>query len=216
MMYKLCVFDMDGTFIDSIGDIAAAMNRSLKKLGHTTFSENDYYKMVGNGMEVLCRRALPKSSEDEIQELIRLYKTDYLANCCIKTKPYDGMVELNQKLIASGIKTAILSNKPHSQVIEIAETLSLNSIFDIIMGQSERYPSKPAPDALLAVMEKLNASADETVYIGDSDVDIQLAKAANVTSVGVKWGFRGEAELKRAGANFIVSDAGELASVILR
>ena len=214
-MYKLCVFDMDGTFMNSIGDIAAAMNRSLKTLNKKTYTIGDYCKMVGDGMEVLCRRALPDSDEEEIKKLITLYKNDYIKNCCVETKPYDGMTELCKKLSLSGIKTAILSNKPHEQAVEIFKTLMIYDLFDEIMGCSAAYPPKPAPDSLIAIMKKFGANEDNTIYIGDSNVDIQLAKAAGVKSVGVKWGFRTEKELRDAGADFIAGTSFELENLLL-
>lgn len=215
-MYKLCVFDMDGTFVNSLGDIAAAMNRSLEKLGHKPYAEEDYCRMVGDGMRVLCKRAIPDAGDEELERLISYYNADYLNNCCIKTAPYDGMVELAEELRRLDIKRAILSNKPHTQACEIAEKLFDSELFTEIIGQSERFPTKPAPDALLYLIEKYSVSKEETVYIGDSDVDIKLGKAAGVFTVGVTWGFRGEAELKAAGADALAKTADELKALLIK
>ena len=214
-MYKLCVFDMDGTFVNSISDICDAMNRSLKALGYKTYTEDDYRKMVGDGMLVLCERALPNNDRGELEKLISLYKKDYLNNCCIKTAPYDGMVDLVYDLKRNGIKSAILSNKPHNQVIEISDKLFEDKLFDEIIGNSDRFPTKPATDALVYLMNKYNVTNEETVYIGDSDVDMILGKRAGVFTIGASWGFRGEKELLGAGADAVVQNADDLKNLIL-
>ncbi len=215
-MYKLCVFDMDGTFVNSIGDIADAMNRSLVAMGYKTYPEEDYCRMVGDGMRVLCERALPNDDKDELEKLISLYKEDYLNNCCVRTAPYDGMVDLIYDLKRNGIKSAILSNKPHEQVMEISEKIFEKDLFDEIIGNSDRFPTKPAPDSLYYIMDKYNAMNNETVYIGDSDVDMILGKKAGVYTIGAAWGFRGEQELLNAGADDIAHNAEELCSLILK
>lgn len=215
-MYKLCAFDMDGTFVDSLGDIAAAMNRALSSMGFAEYPTDAYRMMVGNGMNILCKRALPNESDDAVRELIKRYNEDYLNNCCVKTAAYDGMIELAQKLKNSGSFCAILSNKPHSQACEIAEKILPDGLFDIILGKTERFPIKPAPDSLLYLMKKFDVSKEETAYIGDSDVDIKLGKAADVFTVGVSWGFRGEAELLNAGAQAVAHTPEELGNILLK
>ncbi len=214
-MFKLCVFDMDGTIVDSLGDIAAAMNRSLTRLGHKPYPEDAYKNMVGNGMEVLCRRALKGGTEEEIQKLISLYKEDYLKNCCVRSKLYPGTGELINKLCSNGVKCAVLSNKPHNQVTEIAQKLMNIKDYFKILGQTDSFPAKPAPDSLLHLMKEAKAEKSETAYIGDSNVDIRLGKAAGVFSVGAAWGFRGEEELAAEGADRIAHNAAELKKILL-
>ena len=214
-MFKLCVFDMDGTLVDSIGDIAAAMNRSLEKLGHETYSVSEYKHMVGNGMEVLCRRAMHGENEERIQKLIELYKKDYLKNCCVLSKLYTGMGELIKELSRNGIKCAVLSNKPHEQVMEIAEKIMDCDDYFKIMGQSDRFPTKPAPDSLLYIIKESGVDKSNIAYIGDSNVDIKLGKAAGVFTVGAAWGFRGEGELRAEGASAIAHDSKELKEVLM-
>lgn len=215
-MYKLCVFDMDGTVVNSIGDIAAAMNRSLSALGYKTYGTEEYCHMVGDGMEVLCRRAIPSATEEELQNLIALYKEDYLNNCCEESVVYDGIDEILRLLNDKGIKRAILSNKPHEQVMEIAKELFEDDSFDEIMGYTPRFPIKPAPDSLLHIMDKFGVSKEETVFIGDSNVDIRLGKAAGVIAVGVAWGFRGKQELEEEGADFVASTVEELREFLIK
>lgn len=209
-MFKFCVFDMDGTVVNTIGDIAAALNRSLAALGFAEHSEEEYCQMIGNGMEMLCRRAAPNASEDDIQKLIALYNKDYTQNCCEKSCIYDGVEAAVRELKKKGVVCAMLSNKPHGQVMEIADVLFEDGLFDEIMGQTPKFPTKPAPDSLFDMMKRHGFTKAETAYIGDSNVDIRLGKAAGVYTVGVSWGFRGEAELSAEGADAIAHNADEL------
>lgn len=215
-MVKLCVFDMDGTVVNSIGDIAAALNRSLEKMGYPTHSEDAYYKMVGDGMAVLCRRAIEGAPEEDVQKLIAIYDEDYKNNCCERSYIYDGMADAVKKLKAKGIKCAILSNKPHGQLMEIAKVLFEDDMFDEIMGHTSDFAPKPDPGSMLYLMDKMGYNSEEVVFVGDSNVDIRLGKAADVYTVGVTWGFRGEEELKTEGADVIVNTADELYNAILK
>ena len=214
-MYKLCVFDMDGTVVDSIADIAAAMNRSLEKLGYKPYGVEEYCHMVGDGMEMLCRRAIKSDDEKEVQKLIKLYKEDYFSHCCENSRIYDGMEEVIYALRKKGIRCAILSNKPDEQVKEISKKLFGADMFDEIWGYTPQFPVKPAPDSLLAMIERLGAKRHEVAYIGDSDVDVRLGKAAQVFTVGVSWGLRGEQELLKEGADAIVKTPEKLISILL-
>lgn len=213
-MYKFCVFDMDGTVVNSIGDIAAAMNRSLTTLGYDTYPDNAYLKMVGDGMDILCRRALPNGSEDEIQKLISLYKEDYINHCCERSVIYDGVRELVHSLVAKGIKCAILSNKPQDQALEVADVLFDDTMFVEILGQTPEFPIKPAPDGLIHMMKKYGFEKGDVAYIGDTNVDMTLGKSADVFTIGVTWGFRDESELTDAGADAIAHTAEDLAKIL--
>lgn len=213
-MFKLCVFDMDGTVVNSIADITAAMNRSLEKMGKCGYSENEYLVMVGNGMELLCKRALNDDNEADLKKLIELYKNDYMLNCCDKTAPYEGMVDLIKKLRSNNVKTALLSNKPHSQVLQIIDKLFDEKLFDTVLGQTPEFPAKPNPESLFHIMKLHGATCENTAYIGDSNVDISLGKAGGVFSAGVTWGFRTKEELLTAGADAIVDNTDELYNVL--
>lgn len=215
-MYRLCVFDMDGTVVNSIADIAAAMNRSLEKMGYSTYDIGEYCRMVGDGMEMLCRRAIKVGDEEEVQRLIKLYKEDYFSHCCENSSMYDGMEDVIYALREKGVRCAILSNKPHEQVQEISRKLFGSNMFDEIWGYTPQFPVKPAPDSLFAMIGKLGVFKEETAYIGDSDVDVRLGKAAQVFTVGVSWGLRGEEELVKEGADAIVQTPEELISILIK
>ncbi len=215
-MKRLCVFDLDGTLVDSIGDIADAMNRSLRKMGKMVHSTKDYYQMVGDGVELLCRRALLFSSEEEAEILLRLYREDYIKNCCKKTVPYPGVFSLLQRLKKAGVKMAILSNKPQDQTNEVVEKVLGKEYFIRIMGAGPKFPKKPDSAALDDLIKVAGVTKEDVWYIGDSDVDMQLGLAAGVEAIGAAWGFRGERELQRAGAHWIAKDINALAEYILK
>lgn len=215
-MYKFCVFDMDGTVVNSIGDISAAMNRSLEKMGYKTYTEKEYCYLVGNGMEILCRRAIPDADEQTVQKLISLYKNDYLNNCCTNTVIYDGVEEAIKKLNANGIKCAIISNKPHPQAMEVADKLFSEDMFVEVMGQKPEFPIKPDPASLLFMINKYGYDLSEVAFIGDTSVDMELGNNAGVFPIGVTWGFRDRKELEEANAGAVVDTAEELVETIMK
>lgn len=214
-MKKLCVFDLDGTLVDSIADIAAALNHALGVMHREPHPVEAYYRMVGDGMELLCRRAMGAASQEETDRLIALYQKEYLANCCVRTRPYPGIPELLEALKAAGYLLAVLSNKPQEQTQEVVGTLFPGAPFFMALGQSPRFPKKPEPDSMLYLLEQAGADREETWYIGDSDVDVQLGQRAGVETVGVSWGFRGNRELREAGASRIAEDAAALGRILL-
>lgn len=216
MEKKLCVFDLDGTLVNSIFDIAAAMNEALSEMGLNGHETEKYYKMIGDGMEMLCRRALPEGyTESKLNELLRLYKEKYLRNCCVKTKAYDGICEMLDALSQAGVLAAVLSNKPHEQTERVVNTLFQNIEFFEVLGQSERFRKKPAPDALKYIIGKSGVDKNDVFYVGDSDVDMILAKNAGVKAVGACWGFRGKDELLSSGADLLANNADDVKKFVL-
>ena len=211
---RICIFDMDGTVLDTIGDISDALNRSLIKMNKKTHTEEEYKKMVGDGMNVLCRRAIPDATDSEVSELISLYKEDYLKNCCVRTKPYEGIEKLISDLDEIGIKSVILSNKPHIQAIEISDKLKMSNLFLEILGKKDEFPAKPDPTSILYLIDKYCKGAEEVVYIGDSNVDMILGKSVNAYTVGVSWGFRDVCELVESGADEVANTSDELYNII--
>ncbi len=215
-MKKLCVFDLDGTLVNSIYDIAAAVNRSLEKMGKKTHPVEAYYKMVGDGMVVLCQRALPDGTKEEVDALIQLYQSDYLNNCCVETVPYPGVPAMLQKCKESGMTMAIITNKPQGQTEEVVSKLLGKEYFSAIIGSGGEFPCKPDTTALFSVMEKLDVKPEEVWHIGDSDVDMALGVNAGIEALGAAWGFRGAEELVAAGATAIVHDVSELMEYIFK
>ncbi len=212
----LCVFDLDGTLVNSVYDIAEAINRSLIIMNKPTHSVEAFYTMVGDGMEMLCRRALENGTEEEVKTLIALYKEYYLSHCTILTKPYNGIENLLKELYEHGIRLAILSNKPQEQTDEVVFKLLPKKVFSYIIGQSERFPKKPNPSSLNYIISSEEMEISNVYYIGDSDVDMQLGKSVGVHTIGVEWGFRPREELEKSGADFIASSPEKLRDYLLK
>ncbi len=214
-MKKLCVFDLDGTLVDTVADIAAAVNHSLVSMGFPAREKNEYYRMVGNGADVLSRRALPEGAKDRANELFALYKARYIDHCTELSRPYAGMCEALRALLDAGRTLAVITNKPHDQTLRVLGALFDGGLFARVVGQRDGVAKKPAPDSLYEMMDALGFARQNTVYIGDSDVDVLFAKAAGVDCVGAAWGFRGREELEKTGALYTAADPADMARYIL-
>ena len=202
-MIKAVLFDLDGTLVNSIYDIGGAMNVALESLGQPTFPIEQYYKMVGNGMRKLCQRALAEDQQHLLEELLQRYQTQYLAHCCDDTVVYEGVPQLLNKLHEQGYKLAVITNKPADQAKRVMDTLLPGAPLDVVWGQQPPFAVKPDPAVYYHVCNLLGVQAGETLYCGDSDVDMLFAKNAGAKGAGCLWGFRDEAELKAAGADYL-------------
>lgn len=203
-MYQLAIFDLDGTLVNSVADLANAVNQGLQKLNFPTHPIDAFYQFVGNGVKKLCERALPDAEKATMTEpLLAEFQTYYEAHCCDCTKPYDGLFDALDALKAGGIKLAVASNKTQVFTEKIVTHFFGKDRFDVILGGSSTRPHKPSPEILLEVMALCHAKPEQTIMIGDSDVDILTAKNAGIDSIGCTWGFRGKAELAKAGAVYL-------------
>lgn len=214
-MLKLCAFDLDGTLVNTIGDMAAALNGALHALALPELSEAEVQARVGNGMRKLCERALPAGREDLLEELQKRYNERYVRDCCERSRVYAGIPALLASLRAQGAACAVVTNKPQPQTDRVITHFFPADSFCAVLGQSDRYPRKPAPDMLRAVMAQCGARPQEVVYVGDSDVDVRLAQNAGVPCVGAAWGFRGRDFLAAAGAQRIADAPGDLLPLLL-
>ncbi|MGQ9464558.1 MAG: HAD family hydrolase [bacterium] len=216
MSYKAIIFDLDGTLLDTIKDIAESMNIVLKRLGFPTHKTGDYYDFVGEGMEVLCKRALPPANNtpEMVKKCVAMMNTEYQRHWQNNTKPYPGIPELLNVLVKKGIKMAVLSNKPDALTKLFVEKLLPDINFSIILGASLKFPRKPAPDGALYIAASLGISPAEIIYIGDSEIDIKTAKAAGMFPVGVLWGFRSARELIQAGAKKLIKKPQEIVGIL--
>lgn len=200
-MYQLAIFDLDGTLADTIADLANAVNHSLLAMHFPTHPVDAYRHFVGNGVRRLCERALPAdASPEDAEQLLSLFQTYYEAHCLEYTHPFAGMPEVLDQLRSQGILLAVATNKPQPFSETIVHTLFGQDRFCKILGSCEHRPRKPAPDILQELMEFCQASPEQTVLIGDSEIDIETADHAGVDSIGCTWGFREKAELQQAGA----------------
>lgn len=214
-MYKAIVFDLDGTLVDTIKDLADATNEGLKRAGLPTHSIDEYKLFVGNGREMLVKRAMGDYFDEKLARIVsEVFGDYYKAHCNDNVSAYDGCGEMLKVLSERGIKTAVLSNKPDEFVAEILSNVYPDHSFTAAWGKRAQYPTKPDPSALLDLLKEIGVLPAECLYIGDSDVDVYTAQNAGVDMLGVEWGFRGRAELLSAGAKRVVKTAAEILEYI--
>lgn len=212
---KAVVFDLDGTLIDSLTDIALCMNEALKEFGYKPHKIEAYKKFIGEGSFILTKNALPKQTHNEqISNVFRRFIEIYEASNHNNTKPYDGIYYLLTKLSHTKLKLGILSNKPHKFTKQFEAEYFNHYDFKEVHGQKEGVPAKPNPIAALDIAKSFNIKPEEIFYVGDTCVDIQTAKNANMKSIGVLWGFRTKEELEVQGADYIVKDPLELWNIL--
>lgn len=215
-MYKAVIFDLDGTLLDTISDIADSVNAALGSSGYKGFTESEYKYFVGKGIDELIHRVIAEGHIDpsEFHRLRQGYIDEYAKRNSEKTRPYDGIMDLLSQLKSNGIKTCILSNKPHFQTEAVVDKYFSNAGFDIVFGKLPEFQIKPNPESAQRIIELLNLRNEDVLYVGDTDTDIQTAINAGLDSVGVLWGFRTQAELAKAGADFIVEHPKEILSIV--
>lgn len=214
-MIKAVLFDLDGTLVNSLADLANSVNFALSKHSFPTHTIEKYKYFVGDGMVKLIERALPENLSDDnaFQIVFEDFMSHYRKHFMDKTLPYDGIEALLKALKEMGMKTAVVSNKLHEMTLQVVENL-LDFDFDYITGKRDGFPTKPDPSLTEIVMQSLNVTACECVFIGDSGMDMSVAKNVNCKGVGVLWGFRTEEELRRNGADYIVSNPNEILDII--
>lgn len=213
-MKKTVIFDLDGTLLDSIEDIASSMNKVLESLQLPTHKIEDYKHFVGGGVDILVENALNNQSKEIKDEVTKRFKIEYDGKLHSKTLPYDGIYELLDELKKLDINLAVLSNKPHEFTVSYVNHFFKNYNFKEVHGQKEDVPKKPDPKAAIDIVKCLDSSCENTYFIGDTKIDMQTAKSANMTAIGVLWGFRDEKELRDFGADFIVSNPLEILKII--
>lgn len=216
-MYKMAIFDMDGTILNSLEDIKDCCNMALADFGCPTHPLDPYKYFVGNGAKNLVRRAMPddKKADDALFEnIFKRYIEYYKVHGNDKTCPYDGIPETLQKLKDSGVILGVLSNKPHADTTNLAK-LHFGDLFDIVYGERSGVPIKPAPDAIFEILEKFGVAPGEVAYFGDTSVDIETGINAGLYTVGVEWGFRPKAELVESGAHLTIDKTEAIADIVL-
>lgn len=214
-MYKLVVFDLDGTLADTLADLAAAVNHALSLRGLPVHPTEAYRYFVGNGADNLMVKALGDSFTPELaKQLKEDFSAYYAEHSLDATTDYPGISDLLGRLSADGIMTAVISNKPDAFVPRIMSALYKDHSFTRLSGQRSGIPCKPDPTSLVMLMDDLGVSAADTLYVGDSDVDVAFGHGAGVKVCGVSWGFRGIEELRASRADMIADTAAQLQDVI--
>ena len=210
--FKLIIFDLDGTLLNTIYDLANGTNFALEKLGFPVHNVDKYNYFVGNGIGKLFERALPENQKtvENIQRVRDIFMPYYEKHNADFTRPYDGIVELLTELQNEDLKMAVASNKYQQGTEELVERFFPEIRFAAVYGQREGIPAKPNPRVVFEILQKTGISTRETLYVGDSGVDMQTAQNAGIISVGAVWGFRSREELERYGAKHIINTPAEL------
>lgn len=214
--FDAVLFDLDGTLLDTLCDIGQASNRVLDARGFPPHSIDAYRFLVGDGARVLWGRALPETHRDDalIDACLADYLTEYDRGWNVHTRPYEGIADLLDALVARGLKLAVLSNKPHEFTVRCVETFLARWTFHAILGQTDAFPRKPDPGSALHIARQLGMAPDRIMYVGDTSTDMRTAIGAGMVAVGVLWGFRGRAELESSGANHLIAHPRELLRLV--
>ena len=216
MSFRVALFDLDGTVLNTLDDLADATNAVLTANNMPTRTLDEVRRFVGNGVRKLIERAVPAGTDEPlVEKILGDFKAYYGAHCAEKTAPYEGILEMLAALRQNGVRTAVVSNKADFAVQALAKQY-FGDLFDVALGEdTAKRPTKPAPDMVYHVLNMLGATPAEAVYIGDSDVDVLTARNAGLRCIAVTWGFRDRACLQKAGATLLADTAKELQNLIL-
>ena len=216
MKYKLAIFDMDGTILNTLEDLADSMNYALGQHNMPQRTIDEVRRFVGNGIRKLVERAVPTGTEAaQVDEVFETFTVYYKEHCAIKTRPYEGIPEVLKQLRDMGVKTAVVSNKADFAVQSLCEDY-FPGLFDFAVGDKEGQRRKPAPDSVNAVLDKFGMDKSQAVYIGDSDVDYETSQNADMDVIMVGWGFRDEEFILSKGAEFVIHKPDEIVEYIKR
>lgn len=215
-MYQTVIFDLDGTLLDTIGDLAGAANWVCRENGWPEHTEEEIMAMVGHGIPNLISQFSPEDfrSEEAVARTLPLFSAYYGAHNMERTRPYEGVPALLEKLKGKGIRLAVFSNKAHDFSQVIVEHY-FPGVFQVIRGKMEGLPVKPDPAGTRLLLEQLEAKPESTLFVGDSSVDIRTGHNVGLRACGVSWGFRSRESLVKAGADFLADTVEELEAVIL-
>ena len=216
MKYKAVLFDMDGTVLDTLGDLAAAVNHTLREFSMPERSIAEVAAALSNGAAYLIAHTVPAGTPKELTDkVLAAYALYYDAHCDILTGPYDGIVPLMEKLRDKGVKLAVISNKQDTAVKPLAEKY-FPGLLEIAVGESAEVRRKPNPDAVLAALRHIGVEREDAIYVGDTEVDLQTARNAGMECASVDWGFRTREQLVEIGAEHIFDTVQELEEYLLR
>lgn len=210
---KACIFDLDGTLTNTLESMTYSVNLTLKEMGLSQITKDQCRMFVGNGARVLIEESLKVSGDPKasrIEEGMKIYGRIFDQNCTYHVTPYEGIPEMLKALKDRGIHLAVLSNKPDRQTVKVVKEIFGDNIFDYAQGQKDGIRRKPAPDGVWYLMEQMQVSKEECLYIGDSEVDAATGKNSGLKTIGVLWGFRDRKTLETAGADHLIERPEEL------
>ena len=210
---KACIFDLDGTLTNTLESMTYSVNLTLKEMGLSQITKDQCRMFVGNGARVLIEESLKVSGDPKasrIEEGMKIYGRIFDQNCTYHVTPYEGIQEMLKALKDRGIHLAVLSNKPDRQTVKVVKEIFGDNIFDYAQGQKDGIRRKPEPDGVWYLMEQMQVSKEECLYIGDSEVDAATGKNAGLKTIGVLWGFRDRKTLETAGADHLIERPEEL------
>lgn len=217
MDFKAVIFDLDGTLINSLEDLADSANEALNKYGYSSHPTAAYKKFIGNGVRQLIKSAAPAATPDSVLEgILAEYRIIYNRNYINKTRPYDNTVKMLSSLRELGVKMGVCSNKPQKPTIEIVEKILGAEYFEVVFGEREGIPRKPDPAALLEAAGVMGMDPQKVIYLGDSGGDMEAARNAGMYAAGALWGFRSREELEEYGAQVLLSKPLDLVDFIRR
>lgn len=211
-MKKIVIFDLDGTLLNTLDDLADSTNYALSKFGYPTRTIEEVRQFVGNGVAKLIERAIPDGKNNpNFEKCLSIFKENYAQNMYNKTAPYNGIIEMLSNLKSKGIKIAVVSNKFDLAVKELCKKY-FEGFIDFAAGENEAQgiKKKPAPDTVISVLRKFSFSPEDAIYVGDSDVDIMTAKNSHMPCISVTWGFRDEKFLLKNGATILINAPSEI------
>ena len=210
MKYNTYIFDLDGTLLDTLQDLANAVNHAMREMKYPERTVDEVRRFIGNGLRMLIKRASPQDiSGEDYEKTLAIFTAYYLEHIADFTKPDDGIAEVIKTLKSKGCKVAVVSNKADEAAKKVVKDY-FGDIFDMVVGKMDRFPSKPEPDSVLYVIETLGSDKDKCIYLGDSEVDVHTAHNAGLPCVGVTWGNRDVSELIAAGAEYIAEKPNEI------
>ena len=210
---KACIFDLGGKVTNTLESMTYSVNLTLKEMGLSQITKDQCRMFVGNGARVLIEESLKVSGDPKasrIEEGMKIYGRIFDQNCTYHVTPYEGIPEMLKALKDRGIHLAVLSNKPDRQTVKVVKEIFGDNIFDYAQGQKDGIRRKPAPDGVWYLMEQMQVSKEECLYIGDSEVDAATGKNAGLKTIGVLWGFRDRKTLETAGADHLIERPEEL------
>lgn len=215
MSYKAVIFDLDGTILDTLQDLANSVNHALRTHGYPERSLDEVRRFIGNGVRVLMQRSCPAGLAEAAQdEALATFRAHYDVHCKDNTGPYEGIHELLNALLEKGIRTAVVSNKIEPAVIVLCDE-HFPGQFEYMVGNRPDLAPKPSPDSVNEVIGKMGLEKREVVYIGDTEVDIQTANNAGIDCIGVDWGFRDGETLQKLGVKYLVNKPAEVLDIVL-